>query len=157
MEERYQKMCIEMLQDILSCGEFDLEFLMEKVETAINIGAINRIYDLVYISSAASKKRLKFNVMLEVIMGNINFKIFSDILNYYVPSVKSQDKRRYLEIKAREHISGFSPYLNYLDSCYNNLLDDYQEITPVTYKKIAEGWLKAYDIKKERGQNVYEG
>jgi len=100
----------DLLMSILECGIQDLDKMEEILSKAEN-WLVDIDFDDV-IENAKDLGRIDFNTILYAIMENIVYDLVEDI----------EDE------KIREKIlDNFNPFLNYLDSYFNNCLDELDE------------------------------
>ena len=100
----------KLLTAILECGISDLEKMEEFIKKAENWNVRIDLYDIIEEAKTEFGK-IEFNTILYLIMRNI----FYDLIQEF----EEKDK----EILYEE----FNPYLNYLDSFFNNPLDELDE------------------------------
>ena len=131
----------ELLTTILDCGIQDIDKLLNLITDYENLGGdIEDVNDYIkYPGVTISFGTITFAVM-NLMMNQITDYMEKSVEEY----VKQSKKEKYID-KIEEIRENFDPYINYMDSWYNNHLDeidlDSLPINPdVSYIELIDEW-----------------
>lgn len=121
--EEFKKGQIDMMCDLLSCGYLDAEAFMEYLNTAenyhIDMEQLNDDID----SMGYEKSQIDINTYFYSAISCIFYTVLNNVQEYADDNLKLDNLQR-----ISDYIEGlkdnFSPFINCLDSWYNNIFDN---------------------------------
>lgn len=113
----------DILALVLDCGSFDIEVLLDEINLALELDRSTDITDIID-ESVSYDGRITFGGLMYVAMRIVNDAIFEDVKHKVKELDIDEDIKNELISMADDRIEKFEPYINYLDSHYNNEIDD---------------------------------
>ena len=130
LEEKEKVNFLEyLLSSVLRCGTMDLNFLFDFYKAAKRVGVELNLEEIVRKATDQPTGTIDFNILLYYIM----LEVFSNLVT---------ELPEELQNVACKH---FHPHLNYLDSCFNNDLDNIlfsENVTREKAIKALENWAR---------------
>ena len=130
-EERERTWFLEyLLAAVLKCGTADLDFLFKFCKSAERVEVDLDLNDIVRRAASQSDGTIDFNILL--------YHMMLEVFNNLVEELPEE-----LQEVAREY---FYPYLNYLDSHFDNDLDNVffnEDVTREKAVEALENWVKS--------------
>ena len=129
-EKRKNQYLLELTTDILDCGSLDIEKLIELLDIA-NVYDYSS-YDIIENCYNLKLKNEKLNIN-DLIYSAIEI-IFNEIISRLEDYLETEAKHdlnlnnyqlEYLKDRIEDLRSDFMPHINYIDSHFNNILDNY--------------------------------